>query len=287
MRKFDTIVIVDWSGGNDRGARPKKDAIWSAVIRDGEAEPSVYHRNRIVAENWLANLFADELVAGRRVFAGFDFPFGYPDGFATRVTGSPDPLTLWDWFAAHLDDAPMRNSRFELAGRLNSLFPGIGPFWFNGLAADIPGLPRKGRERHSHGMPERRLCELHAKGAFSCWQMGGAGAVGSQVMTGTATLSRLRARFPGNIAVWPFQPLDAPIALVEVWPSLFADEVRGAMGPDDIKDEVQVRTLAARIHGMQARGGLTTTLAEVPGAACREEGWIFGLGAVTAESEAA
>lgn len=287
MRGFDTIAVVDWSGGNDRGATPKKDAIWSAVIRDGRAEASVYHRNRGVAEDWLSGLFAAELAEGRRVFAGFDFPFGYPDGFAARVAGSPDPLALWIWFAAHLEDAPRGNNRFHLAGRLNALFPGIGPFWFNGLAVDIPGLPRKGRDRQGHGMAEFRLCEGQAKGAFSCWQMGGAGAVGSQVMTGMAALSRLRARFPGKIAVWPFQPLDAPIALVEVWPSLHAEDVRGETGPGDIKDEVQVRTLAARIAAMQARGDLAAALAEVRDAACREEGWIFGLRTGKSESEAA
>lgn len=287
MIGFDTIVITDWSGGNDRGARPTKDAIWSAVVRNGRAAPSVYHRNRGVAETWLADLFAAELAAGRRVFAGFDFPFGYPDGFAARVTGSPDPLLLWDWFAAHLEDAPAGNNRFHLAGRINACFPGTGPFWFNGLKDDIPALPRKGRARRDHGMAERRLCEMRAKGAFTCWQMGGAGAVGSQVMTGMAKLSRLRARFPGKVAVWLFQPLDAPIALVEVWPSLFADDVRRATGPDDIKDEVQVRTLAARIAAMQSRGSLVPALSDVPHKARHEEGWIFGLAGTVAESEAA
>lgn len=229
MTGFDTIVVTDWSGGNDRGAKPKQDAIWSAVVRDGRPEEPVYHRNRSVAEDWLVGLFADELAAERRVIAGFDFPFGYPEGFAARVTGSHDPLALWDWFAAHLEDAPKRNNRFHLAGRLNALCPGIGPFWFNGLAVDIPGM----------------------------------------------------------ISVWPFQPLDAPIALVEVWPSLHAEDVRAAMGPGGIKDEVQVRTLAARIAAMQARGDLAPALAKVPDAACREEGWIFGLGPGKAEGVAA
>ena len=277
MIRFDTIVITDWSGGNDRGARPKKDAIWSAVVRNGRAAPSVYHRNRGAAETWLAGLFAAEIAAGRRVFAGFDFPFGYPEGFAARITGSADPLLLWDWFAQHLEDAPKGNNRFHLAGRINARFPGTGPFWFNGSTEDIPDLPRKGNARRDHGMAERRLCETFAKGAFTCWQMGGAGAVGSQVMTGMATLSRLRARFPGKVAVWPFQPLDAPIALIEVWPSLHADAVRAATRPGDIKDEVQVRTLAARIAAMQDRGSLVDTLSDVPHAARGEEGWIFCL----------
>ena len=34
---FDTVLIVDWSGGNDRGTRPKKDAIWTGIARAGLA----------------------------------------------------------------------------------------------------------------------------------------------------------------------------------------------------------------------------------------------------------
>ena len=41
---FDTVVMVDWSGGNDRGAAPKQDAIWAAVVREGAALPSHYLR---------------------------------------------------------------------------------------------------------------------------------------------------------------------------------------------------------------------------------------------------
>ena len=26
--RFDSFVMVDWSGGNDRGPRPARDAIW-------------------------------------------------------------------------------------------------------------------------------------------------------------------------------------------------------------------------------------------------------------------
>ena len=122
-------------------------------------------------------------------------------------------------------------------------------------------------------MTERRLCERQAKGAFICWQMGGAGAVGSQVMTGMAVLSRLRARFAGRLAVWPFEPLDGPVALVEVWPSLHAEAVRAAARPDDIRDEVQVRTLAARIAEIQEAGRLMPVLNAVPPEARREEGW--------------
>ena len=271
---FDTFAVIDWSGGNDRGARPRKDAIWAAVVCDGAAAEPVYLRNRDVAECWLADLIATSLAARRRLLLGFDFPFGYPAGLAAQVTGRADPLALWDWFAAELLDRPAGNNRFHLAARLNGRLPGIGPFWFNGLKTDIAGLPRRGRDRVGHGMKECRMCEKLAKGAFTCWQMGGAGAVGGQVMTGMARLSRLRAAFPGQIAVWPFEPLDRPVAFVEVWPSLYANEVRASLLPGEIKDRAQVQVLAARLA---AEKRLDALLADVPDVARQEEGWILGL----------
>ncbi len=273
---FDTILIVDWSAADDRGATPKKDAIWACVARGNLVGEPVYLRSRAVAEAWLFDRIEEELAAGRRVLVGFDFPFGYPAGFAERVVGRADPLAVWDYFASELP--PSGGDRFALAGRLNARFAGTGPFWFNGGKAQVPGLPRKGRDREGHGMPERRLAEMHAKGAFSLWQMGGAGAVGGQAMTGMAALARLRARLPGQIAVWPFEALDRPVALVEVWPSLLADRVKADLRPDDIKDAVQVRVLARAIATLAAEGRLSDAIDAVPPAARAEEGWIFGLG---------
>ncbi|MEX5727176.1 molybdopterin molybdotransferase [Rhodovulum iodosum] len=274
---FDTIVVVDWSAADDRGPTPKKDAIWAAVQRNGAAAPPVYLRSRTAAEDWLAGLCEAELAAGRRLLLGFDFPFGYPAGFAESVVKATDPLALWDWFAAALPLEAKAAERFHLAARLNALFPGVGPFWFNGLQDDIPHLPRTDI-REGHGMAERRLCEESAAGAFPLWQMGGAGAVGGQAMTGMAALARLRARFQGQVAVWPFEPLDAPIALVEVWPSLFASDIAAAQGPDEIKDAAQVRVLAAHIATAQRDGHLDCALSDVPVEAKTEEGWILGLG---------
>ena len=278
--RFDTVVMIDWTGGRDTGRRPRKDAIWAAVARDGEpAIPRVYLRNREIAVEWLRDLFVAEMRAGRRVLAGFDFPFGYPAGFARRLTGRADPLAVWGWMAEHLVDAPTGNNRFELAGRINAMFPGIGPFWFNASGREIPHLPHKGRARAGHGLEERRAVERSAKGSFTCWQMGGAGAVGSQVMTGMAALERLRRALDGHVAVWPFEPLTAPIAFVEVWPSLMADAVRAAMRPGEIRDSVQVRVLARAIAEAARDGRLARMLDAVPHAARAEEGWILGVGA--------
>jgi molybdopterin molybdotransferase len=280
---WDTILMVDWSGGNDTGRRPRKDAIWAAVAREGEpAIPRVYLRNRAVAGEWLADLLDAELRAGRRVLAGFDFPFGYPAGFAERLTGRADALAVWGWMAEHLEDAPAGNNRFELAGRINGMFPGVGPFWFNAGAQEIPHLPRKGRARDGHGMAERRAVELMAKGSFTCWQMGGAGAMGSQVMTGMAALEQLRRAFPGQVAVWPFEPLDRPVAFVEVWPSLLDRAVKAAMREGGIRDAVQVRVLARAVAAAARDGRLAALLDAVPEEARREEGWILGAGAEAA-----
>jgi hypothetical protein len=281
--EWDTILMVDWSGGNDTGRRPRKDAIWAAVAReDDPAIPRIYLRNRVVARAWLTDLLGAELRAGRRVLAGFDFPFGYPAGFAERLTGRADPLAVWGWMADHLEDGPTGNNRFDLAGRINGLFAGVGPFWFNATGQEIPHLPRKGRARDGHGMAERRAVELQAKGSFTCWQMGGAGAVGSQVMTGMAALELLRRAFPGQVAVWPFEPLDRPVAFVEIWPSLLDGAVKAQLREGEVKDAVQVRVLARAVAEAGRDGRLGVLLDAVPQAARREEGWILGVGAEAA-----
>ncbi|MDU8928441.1 molybdopterin-binding protein [Alisedimentitalea sp. MJ-SS2] len=263
--------MVDWSGGNDRGAKPKADAIWTCVA--GEA--AVYHRNRNSAEDWLRTRIGEEIDAGRRVLAGFDFPFGYPNGLARALVGKDDPLTLWQWFADRIEDDPKGNNRFDVAGRINRLFDGTGPFWGNGLKRDVAGLPRKGRARDCDALPEWRLAEARARGAFSCWQMAGAGSVGGQMMMGLPVLWRLREAF--GAAAWPFEPLDdAPLALVEVWPSLIRKAVAEGQREGEIKDAAQVRVLVAAIAALDPDVLAEMLAVEEPQA--REEGWIFGLG---------
>lgn len=267
MTRFDTIVMVDWSGGNDQGPKPRKDAIWAGVNRGGVADDPVYLRNRQVAESWLRDLFSQERAAGRRVLAGFDFPFGYPAGFARALTGSDDPFALWHWLEDRIEDAPKANNRCTLAGEINrKLGQGKGPFWYNPFKTDIDGLPRTQRD-YTNAFPERRACEAHAAGTFTCWQMGGAGAVGSQVFMGLPMLARLRRDF--DAAVWPFDRLDRDIAFVEIWPSLTVGSAPDGM----IKDAWQVAEVARQIAAVPA-----ARLAEMLDVTAPEEGWIFGLG---------
>ncbi|MGY9046216.1 hypothetical protein P775_25635 [Puniceibacterium antarcticum] len=268
MNLFDTVVVVDWSGGNERGRAPSKDAIWACVARKGVSDAPVYLRNRQLAEVWLHELLEAELAAGRRILAGFDFPFGYPAGFAAAVTGCADPLELWDWFEARIEDAPKANNRFDLAAEINRGFGGKGPFWGNGLARDIDALPRTKAAYHNP-FPERREAEQHAKGAFACWQMAGAGAVGSQVFMGLPVLARLRRAFAEHLAVWPFEEPERDIALVEVWPSLTVSAAREGV----IKDAHQVAELAQKISGLAPE-----VLNQMLSVSAPEEGWILGLG---------
>ena len=273
MTRFDAVLMVDWAGGADRGPTPKQDAIWACLARGGHAEAPVYLRNRTVAEAWIGGVIAAETAAGRRVLAGFDFPFGYPAGFARALTGSDDPRAVWRWLAARIEDAPKANNRFDVAAEMNRAFPGIGPFWGNGLRREIPDLPRKGRSRTFRWTPERRAAERQAgaKGAFTCWQLSGAGSVGSQVLMGLPVLERLAAR--AGAAVWPFEPLAAPVALVEIWPSLLADVIRTEARPDEIRDAVQVRVLARAVSALPPDRLVAMLSVEAP-----EEGWILGLG---------
>ncbi|MEP2531276.1 gephyrin-like molybdotransferase Glp [Shimia sp.] len=272
MSTFDTFVMVDWSGGNDRGPTPKKDAIWVGVVRQGHSIAPVYLRNRQVAELWLEALIAEELAAGRRLFLGFDFPFGYPMGFCRALTGGGDPLELWDWIASRIQDAPKANNRFDLAAEINQRFGGRGPFWGNGLKRDIAGLARR-KDGYHCPFPERRAVEQAAKGAFTCWQLAGAGAVGSQVLMGLPVLARLRQRFHGQVAVWPFQPLTTPVAFVEIWPGLINPIVKIAEQTGELRDAAQVRLVARALSQLHP-----DALAEMLDVDAPEEGWILGLG---------
>lgn len=269
--RFDTVLMVDWSGGNDRGAKPVKDAIWACIATDGNAETPVYLRNRQVAEDWIIQTLLRLQAEGRRVLVGFDLCFAYPKGFATQLIGSEDTLALWDWFAARVTDSPVSNNRFDLAGKINAQFPGIGPFWFNGLKRDIADLPRKGTQRKDHGLPEKRAADIAIPGSFSPWQLAGAGAVGGQVIMGLPMLARLRQRFDAALSVWPFEATGTQIVLAETYFSLISDLV--AADPHPIRDAAQVSLYARAFSGMSP-----DQLAKLMDIDATPEGWVLGAG---------
>jgi len=71
---------------------------------------------------------------GGRVLIGFDFPYGYPSGFAAALglKGSGPPWrATWNELASLISDGDdSRNNRFKVASHLNlRCGPGPGPFW--------------------------------------------------------------------------------------------------------------------------------------------------------------
>lgn len=271
---FDTVAIVDWSAkATPSPARPSSDAIWIGVCRAGHSE-SLYFRTRTTAEAALVDLFATERSVGRRVLAGFDFPFGYPTGFAARLTGKADPRAVWAWLAQNItDDARNTTNRLQTGARINALFhPQRGPFWGRPATHSIPDLPfTKDVDYPAIGLSERRVIERQLRGAKSTFQLMGAGSVGSQALTGLPMIHRLQQR-PG-CSVWPFDTAtDTPLVLAEVYPSLLSAAV--ARDAAAIKDEAQVRLLARALWSL-AQAGRLAPLFVVP-AVAQQEGWILG-----------
>ena len=86
-----------------------------------------------------------------------------------------------------------------------------------------------------------------------------------------AFLARVRRRFPGQVAVWPFESETTPVLAVEVWPSLIADVVR--QSGDVIKDRAQVRYLSRALGALPVERLSQMLAIDEP-----VEGWILGLG---------
>lgn len=266
---FDRVVIVDWSAASQPSpARPSADAIWIGVAEAG-GEDTRYCRTRAAAEAAIAGL-----VAAGRVLVGFDFPFGYPAGFAARLTGRARAAAVWDWLAQRIEDGPdNRNNRFAVAASVNRVFGGAGPFWGCPAGVDLPGLRAvKAVDYAALGLAERRGVERLVPRAQPVWKLYTTGSVGSQSLMGLPVVHRLAQ---AGAAVWPFDPAPARVVLAEVYPSLLAQAVAREGG---IKDEVQVRLLARALWRLAQDGGLAA-LWDVPqGVAHSEEGWILGAG---------
>ena len=287
--RFDTILIVDWSARSAPSpAKPAADAIWIGVVRDGLAGVSEYVRTRAEALRRIGDLCALELAEGRRTLVGFDFPFGYPAGFAARLTGQARGLAVWEHLAERVMDAADNvNNRFEVAADINARFGG-GPFW--GRPRGVPAAVPEGKSQSAGaGFAEFRRVESLTKGAKSCWQLNGAGSVGGQALLGIAALAELRRdpRLAASVEVWPFdrglRSPRSPLVFAEVYPSLLAEAVRAASDTQSVKDEIQVRLLAGAFAALDADGVLDPLFSPEIGSDARdeveaEEGWILGAG---------
>ena len=287
MPLFETHIVVDWSARSKPSpVRPTKDAIFWAVVRDGQTVAEAYCRTRAQARARLAHLLQEERTLGRRVLMGFDFPFGYPKGVAQRLTGHASALALWAWLASRIEDGPdNQNNRYDVAEAVNRHYDGCGPMWGRPVTWDHPDLPATARERFGDHPPERRLADICAKGAKTVWQLAYAGSVGSQVLMGLPLLQHLRQTTGAQ--VWPFDTglavPNAPCVLAEVYPSLLQKEAHAAQRADEPLDAAQVRVMAKALAQLDQEDALAPVFVpDVPPNAQHrietEEAWILGLG---------
>ncbi|MGH7031890.1 MAG: cobalamin biosynthesis protein, partial [Stellaceae bacterium] len=190
---FDSFVIVDWSAANV--PRVGRDSIW-VCRRRGDEEALVNPPTRHAAKALIAEWLMAARARDQRVLLGFDFPFGYPAGFAARLgLGGPPWRAVWDEIASLVtDDENNRNNRFDVAEGLNRrVSGGAFPFWGCPAAPLRTDLHGKHHRRHdSDGLAERRLVDLYIPSAQPCWKLLGAGSVGGQALTGIPVARALR-----------------------------------------------------------------------------------------------
>lgn len=287
MAIFDAYMMVDWSArGAPSALKPEKDAIYIAYAEGPLAPKTEYFRTRALARAYITKRIDEARSRQMRLLCGFDFPLGYPTGFAEKITGDGDVLALWEWLFDHIEDNDQNeNNRFEVARDLNAHFDGLGPFWGCPQSIQFDGLPHKGREVHGKDHPPaRRIVETHATTAQPVWKLYTTGAVGSQALLGIPMLEGLRQRFK-EIRVWPFEDLkDANIVFAEIYPSLFKKEVeaRSSHAPQHAKDRHQVEAALAHFQEIDHADGLKdmldlTDFEAQKTAITKEEGWILGV----------
>lgn len=300
MPLFDDYLTVDWSAN----ASPKTgaDSIWYCLAsrdRLGRFRISTKRNpaTRRQAHNELRALLKKRLYLGRRVLIGYDFPNAYPAGFARAAGFHSSTQKPWraTWRALSdliEDNENNRNNRFDVANNLNRRLAGK-PFWGHPHKHSYSHLAPTKPAFDSRALAERRLCEQWVPKAQTVWKLYTTGSVGSQTLMGIPYQAAL-LRDPDlndHIQVWPFQsglkaPGDPVIVLAEVYPSLFPFP----NDPTRVKDELQVeatsKALAKRDRdGLLARdfAGPEALTSEERKTIVDEEGWILGVGTISAQ----
>ncbi|MCR5879892.1 cobalamin biosynthesis protein CbiG [Phenylobacterium sp. J367] len=298
-RLFSAYVIVDWSAASKptTGA----DSVWIGVlkrdVRFRLAFESYNPPTRAEAEKKLASLLDDFRKRSERALVGFDFPLGFPRGFAAalKLPGEPPWRAAWDQLDKMAKDkADNTNNRFSVGSEINRrLTGGPFPFWGCPPKDTLTTLqPKRSREHGPDDLPEFRHADLAAKGAASIWKLYYNGSVGGQAILGIPAARRLKLARGEGVKAWPFETGFKPlteadlagveVVLAEVYPSL----LKVTPGPGEVKDLAQVRATAEHFAKLDEAGKLGALFgppkdasADVVLDAEREEGWILGAGA--------
>ena len=303
MRQFDAYVMVDWSAASKPVTG--KNSIWYAVGRQGKAGPDIETANFATRSAAIAEIkrrLLDFKTRKQSVLVGWDFPHGYPRGFARRLGLDGTPwLETWRFLAERsdlLDRDDNSNNRFEIAAALNRKHFKAGfPFWGHPAGREIAGLmPTKTPGFGQDEIAERRLVETapYVAKAKSVWQLAYNGSVGSQALLGIPWVHRLRhdRDLAPHSTIWPFEtglraltrpaPAAPWIVHAEIYPSLWSSRIKP--GPGQTLDEAQVRAVVSLLAERDEAGALPRMFAGTADLSAaerrsveQEEGWIFGV----------
>ena len=234
MPLFDYYMMIDWSGGNSRGAN-RANCIWIAHGRRADAEPVCESPlSRTDAIRRVIELLEEGMGANERGLVCFDFAFGYPRGFAEHLPQHNDAQEhwqrVWHYLTTVIQDdlgteagrvPSNRNNRFDVANGLNGMMsaPELrGPFWsaepnwrqqIEQAGQDIlipQQWPHDFVSNQGVTIPPFRYTDEVVDSDFP-FRLFGNGSVGGQMLTGIPRLNQLRnaEQWRVDIEVWPFE----------------------------------------------------------------------------------
>ncbi len=297
---FDAYFMVDWSAASEPASGA--DSVWWALLRWTEGQAFIESGNCTRRSEWAA-LTEDRLrsdLASSRVLVGFDFPFGFPRGFAAAIghQGSPRDAwsTVWNRLARDVtDDDANTNNRFAVAAALNLEVSGaFGPFYgrpstrsdviLRTLSQKQEGVfPYPLVAKSGDRLARVRAADRLASGVSTPWFVfGGANSVGGQSLVGIPRVAALRKALP-DARIWPFETgarlpsrEEARVVLAEIYPSMFH---RRSYATTEVHDRLQVLAASRAFAAADVAGELTGMFEAAPNdeAALHEEGWILGV----------
>lgn len=310
MALFDAYIFVDWNAAKRLGPpEPTRDNVWiGEYTRINGHLPEKYCRSRNGCIEYVIDILKKYIKGNLRVLIGFDFPYGYPKGFAAALgyySGAQSWRMTWKELYVGIQDSHNNiNNRFHVANELNAKIDEAsnGPFWGRPRNQDFVNL-----HSHSPGFPfetangimlnRLRLVETRLPGVQETWKLYGHGCVGSQALLGIPRLHYLinHENLSPYSKVWPFEtgftqrsiPKQGPFILnAEIWPGVVRERAtRLEEEYHFIRDQAQVRAMcewAAKLDNDNELGKFfdpPANLSEEQINACiEEEGWILGAG---------
>jgi hypothetical protein len=283
MSGFDEIWAVDWSGAR---ARPRGIAV--AKLADGSSCPVLSSPDRGGA--WtragVVAALSEAIRGGRRVLAGFDFAFGFPQAVLSPLglSGRAGLPELWEAVDRICATAP------DLHGGPFVEAAPHGLFWRSGRQPDGWSAALR--------LTDTRCATIGGVRPESVMKLIGPKQVGLAALSGMRSLAALRQSCGPDLSIWPVSPPGAGSVAVEIFPTLYRRRATGRL--DKIRDMAGlVRALAhwgceaprldrvptddetdalISAAGMRAAAGLPGAFALPDDPRVAREGWIFGLG---------